>query len=205
MKLFSLLALGSLPAASAFSAGRTAYMPRQATALNMAELEENTVSANPVIKVAASGMTLLKPVFQAEAIAQAKILGAIGKINPEDVANEIALNKKNNKVLIYTYSLSPFSTEAIRLLNDLGYEFTKIELGAEWFLLGGKESETRVALSREVDNGATSLPKIFIGEECIGGYSELAALVESGEIDTLMKKAKVPNKNAPAKKSFSLW
>jgi len=100
---------------------------------------------------------------------------------------------------MYTYGLSPFSSEARNILEATDYEFTEIELGAEWFALGGKGSVTRVALSEEVDSGATSLPKIFIGGKCIGGCSELSDLATSGELDTLLSQAKVPKKNAPKK------
>ena len=51
-----------------------------------------------------------------------------------------------------------------------------------------------MALSKEVESGATSLPKIFIGGECVGGCSELAALVESGDLDEKMKNARVQKK-----------
>lgn len=116
---------------------------------------------NPAIGLAAKGMGLLKPVFKLEAEIQAAALG--GKIDKDDVVAEINNLKSENKALIYTYGLSPFSTEARNILKATDYQFTEIELGAEWFLLGGKESVTRVALSEEVEGGATSLPKIFIG------------------------------------------
>lgn len=150
-----------------------------------------TVQPNPVIKAMATGMGLLKPVFVLEANLQAAVLGTVGGIDASTVDAEIASMKAKNKVLIYTYGLSPFSTEAVNMLEQSGYEFTKKELGLEWFLLGPKESVERVALSKEVEGGATSLPKIFIGGECIGGCKELADLVESGEFDSKMKKANV--------------
>ena len=84
-------------------------------------------------------------------------------------------------------------------MESTDYEFTEVELGAEWFLLGGKESVTRVALSEEVENGATSLPKIFIGGQCIGGCDELSQLASSGELDAVLSKAKVPKKNGGKK------
>ena len=45
------------------------------------------------------------------------------------------------------------------------YDFTNIELGAEWLLLGSKEPVVRVlALADEVESsGGTNLPKVFIG------------------------------------------
>ena len=159
---------------------------------------------NAAIKVAANGMSLLKPIFGAEAKLQAAILG--GNVDPETVAADIAAAKKANKALIYTYGLSPFSTEAVAILEASGYEFENIELGAEWFALGGYESVARVELSKEVESGATSLPKIFIGGNCIGGCAELAALAESGELDSLMASARVPKKGAAAKKgAFSFF
>lgn len=144
---------------------------------------------NPVVKLAANGMSLLKPIFALEAALQAAALGALAKVDKDAVASDIANLKRENKVLIYTYGLSPFSAEALSMLDAAGCEYTNIELGKEWFLLGGEGSETRVALSKEVEGGATSLPKIFIGGECIGGCAELAELVETGELDGKLKNA----------------
>lgn len=158
-------------------------------------------SPNPVINIAAKGMNLLKPVFKLEAELQAAALGAIGKIEKQEIIDEIDENKRKNKALIYTYGLSPFSTEAVNMLEGSGFEFTNIELGAEWFLLGPKESVMRTALAEKADNGATSLPKIFIGGDCIGGCSELASLIENGELDTKMVKAKVVKKGSKKSKS----
>lgn len=161
---------------------------------------------NPVIGVAAKGMSLLKPIFKLEAEIQAAVLGAIFKIDKEEVVAEINDLKTKNKALIYTYGLSPFSSEAVNILEGTDYQFTKIELGAEWFLLGGKASVTRVALSEQVENGATSLPKIFIGGSCIGGCSELADLKASGELESLLKKAKASkNGQAEKKPAFSFF
>ena len=164
----------------------------------------NAYAPNPAITVAAKGMSLLKPLFKAEAELQAAALGALSKVDKERVIQEINANKTNNKALIYTYGLSPFSAEATKILEGTGYEFTEIELGAEWFLLGGEGSVTRVALSEEVEDGATSLPKVFIGGKCIGGCSALSELAESGELETLLSKAKVPKVGAK-KSPFSFF
>uniref|UniRef100_A0A7S2RU60 Glutaredoxin domain-containing protein n=1 Tax=Eucampia antarctica TaxID=49252 RepID=A0A7S2RU60_9STRA len=162
-------------------------------------------SPNPVISVASKGMSLLKPLFKAEAEIQAAVLGAISKVDKDAIMDEINDNKTKNKALIYTYGLSPFSSEALNILDGTDYEFTQIELGAEWFLLGGKESVTRVALSNLSEDGATSLPKIFIGGECIGGCSALTDLAESGELESKLAKAKVPKKGQAAPKKFSFF
>lgn len=149
-------------------------------------------SPNPIISTAAKGMTLLAPVFKAEASLQAQLLS--GPDDLADAKNELALAKKKNKVLIYTYGLSPFSAQALALLDASGYAYTPNVLGPEWFLLDGKGSAMRQVLGGEVDNGATSLPKIFVGGQCIGGCAELSRLVADGELDALMKKARVPKR-----------
>ena len=100
---------------------------------------------------------------------------------------EIAAEIKSSPVVIYTYGLSPFSTEATAILDATGCDYKKIELGAEWFLLDGKDSVKRVLLSEFVENGATSLPKIFVNGECIGGCAELAESVSTGQFEELTK------------------
>merc|ERR1712127_740057 len=132
-------------------------------------------------------------------------LGAISKVDKETVIAEINDAKTKNKALIYTYGLSPFSSEAVNILENSDYEFTDIELGAEWFLLGGKNSVARVALSEQVEGGATSLPKIFIGGKCIGGCSELSQLAENGELESLLSSARVPKKGGAKKAAFSFF
>lgn len=141
-------------------------------------------SPNPVIKAMANGMNLLKPAFVAEANLQAKILGS--SEDAVEVAKEIETELKRKPIVIYTYALSPFSSEALAILDSTGYDFEQIELGAEWFLLGGKNSVKRVLLSLELDSGATSLPKVFVNGKCLGGCAELAEAVESGTLDGIM-------------------
>jgi glutaredoxin-related protein len=151
-----------------------------------------TRTPSPIITGLAKGMALLKPVFAAEAKIQASILGS--KVDTESVSKEIAAEVKSKPVVIYTYGLSPFSSEAIAILDSTGVDYKKIEVGAEWFLLDGKDSVKRVLLSEFVDNGATSLPKVFVKGQCIGGCAELADSLISGKFDELMK--------VPKKKSF---
>ena len=150
------------------------------------------MNANPLLKVASRGMGLIKPLFVAEAQIQSAVLGGIAGVSDSDVQAEIDTAKAKSPVLIYTYKLSPFSTEALELLDSTGFEFTEIELGLEWFTLGGRGSKTRTVLASMVENGATSLPKIFIGGEPLSGasgFSALAESVESGQLEGLLAKA----------------
>jgi glutaredoxin-related protein len=145
---------------------------------------------NPVIKAMANGMTLLKPAFVVEAKIQASLLGS--NVENTYVSKEIAQEISSSPIVVYTYGLSPFSSEAISILENTGYDYQQIELGAEWFLLNGKDSVKRVLLSEFVENGATSLPKVFVNGKCIGGCAELSASVSSGEFDALVKSGSKP-------------
>ena len=203
MKSYGLVLLAA--SASAFQTASTNTPAVRSAPLQMAAEEAaadaNAITPNAAIKVAANGMSLLKPIFAAEASLQAAVLGAVAKVDPDEVKATIEFEKKANGVLIYTYGLSPFSSEALSILDKSGYPYKNIELGAEWFLLGGEESQTRVELGKAGDFG-TSLPKIFVGGECIGGCAELVNLVEEGKLDETMKKAKVSKKGAAAKPNF---
>jgi glutaredoxin-related protein len=209
MKTFALLVVASLSTpASAFlpstsSCGVVAANGRSMTdsRLSMASSTDDVITSNPVIKLAANGMSLLKPIFALEAYLQAAVLGAITKVDKEAVIADIEAMKSANDVLIYTYGLSPFSTEALSILDKSGTEYAKIELGLEWFLLGGEGSETRMALSRMVVGGATSLPKVFIGGECIGGCAELAAIAENGELAERLEGLRAKGKGGGKDKS----
>ncbi|KAL3777158.1 hypothetical protein ACHAW5_000145 [Stephanodiscus triporus] len=212
MKTFALLIAASLSSpATAFvatssSAAAAAVVATVGTIDSRLSMSSSTdpdesvvpvvMTPNPVVRLAANGMSLLRPIFALEAKMQAAALGALTNVDGDAVASKIEHMKNANDVLIYTYGLSPFSAEALSMLDAyIGRgEYVNVELGKGWFLLGGEGSETRVALSREVEGGATSLPKIFIGGVCIGGCAELADLAESGELVEMVKRAKVARK-----------
>lgn len=161
-----------------------------------------TYAFNPVIKLAGKGMMLLKPIFSIENKLQAALLGTLGKVDKNEIKSELtALSQE--PCVIYTYGLSPFSTEAIALLEKSKAKFEIRELGLEWFLLNPRASVLRAELLELT--GQSSLPHIFIGGEHIGGLATgdpgLIALVESGELDTKLMKAKASLKSDTKKKT----
>ena len=114
-----------------------------------------------------------------------------GGVDAEDVRRELTAATKAPCV-IYTYGLSPFSTEALAVLEATGATFETRELGLEWFLLGPRASVMRAEL--ETLTGQSSLPHVFIGGVSVGGLSTgtpgLATLDETGELISTLKKAK---------------
>ncbi|MCB0364428.1 MAG: glutaredoxin 3 [Bdellovibrionaceae bacterium] len=77
------------------------------------------------------------------------------------------------KVTIYTWTVCPYCVRAKNLLNDKGVTFEEINLD-------GKDDELQALRAR---TGFKTIPQIFIGEEFIGGYSDLAALEDADQLD----------------------
>lgn len=80
-------------------------------------------------------------------------------------------------VTIYTAPSCPYCTRAKELLQRKGVAFTEHRLSwddpAPW-----KELEART--------GMKTVPQIFVGDKCIGGYTDMAALDAKGELDKLL-------------------
>ena len=147
-----------------------------------------------LLKPAGKFMTLLAPIFSLENKLQSQLLGA-EDLDLEGAQKEIESLISDNNVVVFTFGLSPFSGEALALLDEAGADYQKVELGPEWFLLDKKQSAMRYELL--VRTGQSSLPHIFINGQHIGGLfsgpsSEapgIAALKESGQLDALLQKA----------------
>ena len=149
-------------------------------------------ATNPAITAAGVGMSALKPIFALEADLQALVLN-LGSYDEAEVQAEIAEAVNSAPVVVYTYGLSPFSTEVLAVLESTGCMFENKPLGLEWFLLGPKASATRVELRKLYGQG--SLPHVFIGGEWVGGLSTgadggLSGLVERGELEGKLRAAR---------------
>ncbi|HUW97916.1 MAG TPA: glutaredoxin 3 [Acidiferrobacter sp.] len=81
------------------------------------------------------------------------------------------------KILMYTTGVCPYCRMAQHLLEKKGVAIEKIRVD--------KEPARRQEMSLRA-GGATSVPQIFIGDQHIGGYRELAQLETKGELDPLL-------------------
>lgn len=77
------------------------------------------------------------------------------------------------KVTVYTTSFCPYCMRAKQLLTSKDIPFEEVNLS-------DKPDELNALKKR---TGLRTVPQIFIGEELIGGYTELAALNSSNELD----------------------
>ena len=80
------------------------------------------------------------------------------------------------RVLLYTTQMCPFCARAKALLRHKGVPFEEIDVGGDDAL-----REKMIEAS-----GRRTVPQIFINGAAIGGFEELYALDEQGELDRLL-------------------
>ena len=80
---------------------------------------------------------------------------------------------------IYFKDWCPYSQRALQLLDEKGIDYVAIDVTND--------------LERELEMreraGRTSVPQIFVGALHLGGYDDIAALDERGELDTILEGA----------------
>src|SRR5690606_29742975 len=79
-----------------------------------------------------------------------------------------------NKIKLYTTPTCPYCVAAKQLLGKKGYDYEDIDVA--------RNPQLRAEVSK-AQNGYPTVPMIFIGDEFIGGYQQLAGLDARGELD----------------------
>ncbi|MDA0688978.1 MAG: glutaredoxin 3 [Proteobacteria bacterium] len=79
-------------------------------------------------------------------------------------------------IVVYTRRWCGYCTAAKSLLDDKGYPFEEIA--------ADNDPALRDELERR--SGQSTLPQIFVGDQSIGGYRELALLMARGEFEELL-------------------
>ena len=80
-------------------------------------------------------------------------------------------------VTIYSTPFCGYCLAARRLLTDKGVAFEEIDVYAE--------PERRAEMVARA-KGARTVPQIFVGEEHVGGFSELWELDRTGKLDPIL-------------------
>ncbi len=81
------------------------------------------------------------------------------------------------KIEVYSTTYCPYCLRAKALLDAKDLDYQEIDVT-------GKDEE-RIALV-ERSGGRKTVPQIFINDKPIGGYDDLRALEDSGELDKLL-------------------
>ena len=79
-------------------------------------------------------------------------------------------------VVLYGTRFCPYCIAARRLLNKKNIPFEDIAVD--------NNPELRAQISEK--SGRTTVPQIWIGEQAIGGYTELQKLASAGELDPML-------------------
>lgn len=81
------------------------------------------------------------------------------------------------KIVMYSTAVCPYCVRAERLLHRKGVtEIEKIRVDLQ--------PELRMIMMEKT--GQRTVPQIYINDEHIGGYSDLASLDQAGELDELL-------------------
>lgn len=78
-----------------------------------------------------------------------------------------------SEVIMYSTRFCPYCMRARRLLKKKGIEFEEISVARDKALW--HEMEQR--------SGRNTVPQIFINDESVGGYDDIAELNRQGELD----------------------
>lgn len=81
------------------------------------------------------------------------------------------------KVEVYSTQTCPYCVKAKNLLSNKGVEYEEIDIT--------DDPDARVALVEKA-NGMRTVPQIFINDQHIGGFDQLNALDQKGELDDLL-------------------
>jgi len=80
------------------------------------------------------------------------------------------------KVIIYTAPSCGYCSAAKNLFRSKGIQFEEIDLGSN--------PELRQQVMER--SGRRTVPQIFVADQSLGGYDDVAALNKSGELDRLL-------------------
>ena len=84
----------------------------------------------------------------------------------------------STSIVMYTTNWCPYCERARRLLNSKGAAFEEIDV----------ESAAEKHAEMLARSGRRTVPQIFIGDRHVGGSDDLAALIDAGQLDALLRK-----------------
>jgi glutaredoxin-related protein len=92
-----------------------------------------------------------------------------------DIVKEVQTAVASNEIVVVGMRQNPFPKKARKLLDDAGLAYKYLEYGS---YLG----QWRRRLALKMWTGWPTMPMVFVKGVLIGGASDLAKLIESGEL-----------------------
>lgn len=99
----------------------------------------------------------------------------------DETVDEVAEAVENNAVVLVAMAQNPFCKKARALLDATGVTYIYLEYGSYF-----SEWKRRGAI--KMWSGWITFPMVFVSGTLVGGYSDLQALVESGEFEKMLEK-----------------
>ena len=81
-----------------------------------------------------------------------------------------------SRVIVYTSIMCGFCTRAKQLLEEKGVAYDEVDIS--------RDAASRQHMMER--SGRRTVPQIFVGDTPIGGYQELRALEDRGELDAVL-------------------
>lgn len=75
-------------------------------------------------------------------------------------------------ITVYTKDYCPYCTQAKALLDSLGQKYTEVDVT--------NDQDKLIEISQK--SGLQTVPQIFVGEKCLGGFSDIDALHKEGKL-----------------------
>lgn len=75
-------------------------------------------------------------------------------------------------ITVYTKDYCPYCVKAKLLLSSLGKEFTEVDI----------TNTPDVMMELVQKSGMRTVPQIYADDKCLGGYSDIQALHDKGEL-----------------------
>ncbi len=97
-----------------------------------------------------------------------------------DVVAKVSDAVARDLVVVVGMAGNPFVGKARALLTERGTPFTYLGFGS--YL-----SQWKQRLALKMWAGWPTFPMVFVGGQLVGGFNDLKALADSGELDTLLK------------------
>ncbi len=117
-------------------------------------------------------------------------MSALVKVHPKaqtaraafhsEVIAEVSAAVEKEAVVVVGMAWNPFCRKAVALLTEKGIAHRYLEYGN--YLSGWKPR-----LAVKMWSGWPTFPQVFVKGALVGGFNDLKALVDSGELATLMK------------------
>jgi glutaredoxin 3 len=80
------------------------------------------------------------------------------------------------QVLIYARQMCGYCTRARQLLSRKGIAYTEIDI----------ETVAGARVQMQQRSGRNTVPQVFVGDRHLGGYDDISALDDAGELDLIL-------------------